>query len=218
MFLVVLLQNIQMVLLRVLRQFGKFFPFSPAFFPRHKTVPAMDRDSEVDHEEEVPEISTQRFPRVSLQDLADKPIKVPTLPTFPLDRQLTGTNFSIWKVIMLAILKSYELAFFILTDVPKPAEEDEGALWDRINARIRSFIILNVTPAILGHIKHMTDAKAIWTNLASLYERVSPMKGVSLAVQMWMLDPSKSSSMWEHINKLQGLQQEMLSMGKKISS
>ena len=86
------------------------------------------------------------------------------------------------------------------------------------NAKIHSFIILNVTPAILSHIKHMTDAKVIWTHLASLYERVSPMKRVSLEVQMRMLDPSKSSSMWEHINKLQGLQQEVLSMGKKISS
>ena len=135
-----------------------------------------------------------------------------------LQPRLTGTNFNIWKVIMLAILESYELAFFIMTDVPKPAEEDAGALWDRINARIRSFIILNVTPTILSHIKHMRDAKAIWTHLASLYERVSPMKRVSLEVQMRMLDPSKSSSMREHINKLQGLQQEVLSMGKKISS
>ena len=115
-------------------------------------------------------------PKPSLQDLAEKPVKVPTFTTFPLDRQLTGTNFSIWKVIMLAVLESYELAFFIMTDVPKPAEELDGALWERINAKIRSFIILNVTPTILSHIKHMTDAKAIWTHLASLYERVSPMK------------------------------------------
>ena len=57
----------------------------------------------------------------------------------------------------------------------------------------------------------------IWTHLASLYERVSPMKCVSLEVQMQMLDPSKSSSMRDHINKLHGLQQEVLSMGKKIS-
>ena len=191
---------------------GNLFSILPCvFFPSHKTVPSMERDSEDD-------CGGNKFQKASLQDLADKPVKVPTLWTFPLDRQLTGTNFSIWKVIMLAVLESYELAFFSMTDVPKPAEEDEGALWDRINARIRSFIILNVTPAILSHIKHMTDAKAIWTHLASLYERVSPMKRVSLEVQMRMLDPSKSSSMQEHINKLQGLQQEVLSMGKKISS
>ena len=44
------------------------------------------------------------------------------------------------------------------------------------------------------------------------------MKRVSLEVQMRMLDPSKSPSMREHINKIQGLQQEVLSMGKEISS
>ena len=64
----------------------------------------------------------------------------------------------------------------------------------------------------------MTNARAIWTNLASLFARVSPMKRVSLEVQMRTLDPSKSPSMWEHINKLQSLQQEVLSMGKEISS
>ena len=76
----------------------------------------MDHESDVEHGEEGPETSTRRFQRIFLQDLADKPIKVPTLSTFPLDRQLMGTNFSIWKVIMLAVLESYELAFFIMTD------------------------------------------------------------------------------------------------------
>ena len=64
----------------------------------------------------------------------------------------------------------------------------------------------------------MTGAKAILVHLASLYERQSPMKRVSLEVQMTMLDASKSPSIREHINKLRSLQQEVLSMGKKISS
>ena len=121
-------------------------------------------------------------------------------------------------MIMLVVLDSYELTEFIKQDIPKPDDPEEAALWERVNGRIRSFIILNVTPTVLEHIKHFTSARAIWTHLASLFARVSPMKRVSLEVQMRTLDPSKSSSMREHINKLQSLQQEVLSMGKQISS
>ena len=120
--------------------------------------------------------------------------------------------------ISILLIRSLSSAATLNGGYSKARDDEEGALWNRINARIRSFIILNVTSAILGHIKHMTDAKAIWTHLASLYARVSPMKRVSLEVQMRMLDPSKSPSMREHINKLQELQQEVLSMGKEISS
>lgn len=98
-------------------------------------------------------------------------------------------------MIMLAMLESYELSEFLKQDVPKPEDPHQAALWERVNARIRSFIILNATPSVLGHIKHMTNAKAIWTHLASLFARVSPMKRVSLEVQMRTLDPSKSPSM-----------------------
>ena len=121
-------------------------------------------------------------------------------------------------MIMLAVLDSYELTEFIKQDIPRPDDPEEAALWERVNGRICSFIILNVTPTVLEHIKHFTSARAIWTHLASLFARVSPMKRVSLEVQMRTLDPSKSSSMREHINKLQSLQQEVLSMGKQISS
>lgn len=148
------------------------------------------------------EVVDNKIPKIYLQDVADKPVKIPALPTFPLDRQLTDINYGIWKMIMLAVLDSYELSVFILMDVPRPEDGEEGALWDRINARIRSFIISNVTPDVLSHIKHMKDAKAIWVHLASLYDRQSPMKRVSLEVQMRVLKVSQSLSMRVHINKL----------------
>ena len=119
---------------------------------------------------------------VNLKSLAENQVKIPTLSTFPLDRQLTSNNWSIWCMIMLAVLDSYELTEFIKQDIPKPEDPDEAALWERVNGRIRSFIILNVTLTVLEHIKHFTSARAIWTHLASLFARVSPMKRVSLEV------------------------------------
>ncbi|KAI5082798.1 hypothetical protein GOP47_0002541 [Adiantum capillus-veneris] len=92
---------------------GAIFEHLQAIF-NEKTIFAMERDSHIKHDKEVVEPSSRRIPKVHLQDLADKPIKAPTLLTFPLGKQLTGTNFSIWKVIMLAVLESYELAFFIM--------------------------------------------------------------------------------------------------------
>ena len=125
--------------------------------------------------------SGTKAPAVDLKSLAENQVKIPTLPTFPLDRQLTSNNWSIWCIIMLAVLDSYELTELV-KDIPKPQDPDEASLWERVNGRIRSFIILNVTLTVLEHIKHFTSAWAIWTHLASLFARVSPMKRVSLEV------------------------------------
>ena len=94
-------------------------------------------DSDMNRDQEVANPSGAKIPKIYLQDLAEKPVKILTLPTFPLDRQLTGSNYGIWKMIMLAVLDSYELSIFIMHDFPKPEDDKEGALWDRINARIR---------------------------------------------------------------------------------
>lgn len=152
-----------------------------------------------------------------LLEIVEKHVKIPTLPTFPVDRQLGGSNYGIWKVMMESVLESYDLADFVIIGVPRP-EAEEGELlstrkdreaqtqiWDRVNARVRLFIFLNCTPQVINHVKHMTLARGIWEHLASLYHRVSPMKRISLEVQMRVMNPAKSSTMREHINKLQAL-------------
>ena len=47
------------------------------------------------------------------------------------------------------------------------------------------------------------------------------MKRVAIEVQMWTLNPAKSASMQDHLNKLQRMQQDVLAAagaGKVISS
>ena len=46
--------------------------------------------------------------------------KIPTLPTFPSDKQLDGKNYSTWVMQMEAVLESYDLAIMVLQDVPRP--------------------------------------------------------------------------------------------------
>lgn len=158
--------------------------------------------------------------------------KVPVLPTFPADMKLDGSNYSIWKVMMEAVLKTYDLALLVLTEFGRPDDSIRFGLsmkelaqnkksagqWDRLNARIRSFIFLNCTPKVIGHIKHMTVARKIWIHLDQMYNRMTPMKRAALEVQMRTLDSGKSASMRDHIDKLQALQQEILQAGKVISS
>ena len=88
-------------------------------------------------------------------------MKIPTLSTFPSDRQLDGKNYSTWVMQMEDVLESYDLAFMVLEDISQPTALADDFLdsvnaksyrWDRLNARIRSFIILNCTPSILAHI------------------------------------------------------------------
>ena len=41
-------------------------------------------------------------------DDVDKPVRIPTLPTFPNAGQLDGTNYALWKVAMAVVLESYD--------------------------------------------------------------------------------------------------------------
>lgn len=156
--------------------------------------------------------------------------KVPVLPTFPSDKQLDGKNYSTWVMQMEAVLESYDLDVMVTQAVDRPvasleaneSEKDEiqkqGSQWDRLNARIRSFIVLNCTPAVLAHICHLTGARQIWLHLNQMYNRMRPMKHAGLEVQMRQLDPLKCGTMKDYMDKLQILHQEIMHAGKLISS
>ena len=51
-------------------------------------------------------------PHKDVKDMMEK--KIPTLPTFPSDRQLDGKNYSTWVMQMEAVFESYDLAFMVL--------------------------------------------------------------------------------------------------------
>ena len=97
--------------------------------------------------------------------------RIPTLSTFPSNRQLDGKSYSTWVMQMEAVLESYDLAFMVLQDVPRPialaddfmdSVDAESYKGDPLNARIRSFIVLNCTPTVLAHIQHLTSVRQIW--------------------------------------------------------
>ena len=46
------------------------------------------------------------------QELMER--KIPTLPTFPADRQLDGKNYTTWAMRMEAVLETYDLAVMVL--------------------------------------------------------------------------------------------------------
>lgn len=108
------------------------------------------KDSFKDDEYEQPSVLSH------FQEDANKPLRIPTLPTFLEAHQLDGTNYSLSKVQMAAVLKSYDLAEFITIGVfrPTPADDPQAALmWDKLHAHVHSFIFLNCQPTVLNHIK-----------------------------------------------------------------
>ena len=135
--------------------------------------------------------------------------KIPVLPLFPESRQLQGQgNYGICKVLMESMLETHDLLLMVSQECPRPVVKPgdgssassfllpttskEANQWDTLNARIRSFIFMSCTPAVLEHIKNMTGAREIWLRLGALYNRMIPMKRVSLEVQMRTLKPSQS--------------------------
>ena len=159
-----------------------------------------------------------------IQELMER--KIPVLPHFPENRQLQGqASYGIWRVLIESVLETHDLLPMVSTPFPRPKVSEEelspysGSLclmksatrkeanqWDRLNARIRSFIFLNCTPSVIEHIKNMTGAREIWLRLGSLYNRMTPMKRVGIEVQMRTLKPSQSALLQDHINKLQAMQ------------
>ncbi|MCO5594455.1 hypothetical protein L7F22_048485 [Adiantum nelumboides] len=153
--------------------------------------------------------------------------KVPTLPSIPSDQKLDGKNYSLWKAMMEAVLESYDLLEMVSDDFPRPVANAADTLeertqinkaavaWDKLNARVRSFLFLSCTPQALGHVKHITSAREIWLYFNTMYNRVTPMKLAGMEIQIKNLDLKQSSSVKEHIDRLQLLHQEA---GKKFSS
>ncbi|MCO5560564.1 hypothetical protein L7F22_014179 [Adiantum nelumboides] len=158
--------------------------------------------------------------------------KIPVLPRFPSDRVLLGQrNYGILRVLMESVLETHDILYMVAAEYPRPDAtslrsilwsparlQKEQNLWDQLNARIRSFLFLNCSPAVIEHIKHMQGAREILLRLEGMYHRMTPMKRVSIEVSMRNLKPANGSSITEHINTLQSMQQEVLAAGKIISS
>ena len=57
----------------------------------------------------------------------------------------------------------------------------------------------------------------MWDKLAMTHDCVTPMNQVAWEIQLFLLDPAKSSSMREHTNKMEILQNQILNAGEKHS-
>ena len=151
-------------------------------------------------------------------DMTEK--KLPSLPSIPRESHLSGIkNYRIWKERMLSVLDSYELRGFVTETVPEPDPEDDDRhyIWSRINGKVRSFIINNCKDDVLSSVLTIQNAKEMWDKLSSSHDRITPMKRVSWEVQLRMLDPAKSSSMREHISKMEVLRDRIVQAGGKQS-
>lgn len=151
-------------------------------------------------------------------EMTDK--KLPTLPSIPRESHLAGIkNYRIWRERMLSVLDSYDVRGFVLESVPEPDPEDfdRHYIWSRINGKVRSFIINNCKDDVLSSVLTIQNAKDMWDKLSVSNDRITPMKRVSWEVQLRLLDPAKSSSMREHISKMELLRDRIVQAGGKHS-
>ncbi|MCO5548047.1 hypothetical protein L7F22_001503 [Adiantum nelumboides] len=129
------------------------------------------------------------------------------------------------------VLETHDILYMVENDYPRSDATASGSiywtqarlrkelnLWDQLNARIRSFFFLNCSSAVIEHIKHIQRARDILLRLEGMYHRMTPMKRVSIEVSMRNLKSTDGSSITEHINTLQSMQQEVLAAEKIISS
>ena len=75
---------------------------------------------------------------------------------------------------------------------------------------MRSFIINNCKDDVLSSVLNIQNAKEMWDKVSVSNDRITPMKRVSWDVQLRLLDPAKSSSMHEHISKMELLRDRIV--------
>lgn len=152
-------------------------------------------------------------------------IQVPVLPSLPKEDKLDGSNFSIWSCKVECILDTFDLWDFVSSPIERPIVDttdgtsmDRAALWDRLNSRARSFLFMSLSDSVLVHVHRLKTAADVWQKLLSLYQHKTFAHKISLEKKLRMLSLDDSSSMKEHITKMDDMRGELASLGRVISS
>ena len=155
---------------------------------------------------------------------------VPTLPLFSDSSKLDGSNFPIWKMKVVSILRSFGHYDFVITPSERPtvgqalstssrvATQADVDAWDAHNNRTHPFLILNCQDSVLAHLRAADTAPKVWTVLTTLYEMKTPGRIITMETQLLQLRVEDFPSISAFVAKMKELREELAVCGKQIST
>ena len=165
------------------------------------------------------------------QPAANTPSRV-RLPAWGTEGKLDGTNYTLWRFKMKAILSAYELWDTVLgTDLkPVPMQDPndpsiifqpnpaEVQAWLRRDADALCQIVTSVKDSVLTLIQHVNTAAEAWTILKAQYETTNETRKQNLETQLANEKMSETESVEKFITRIKDLRDQMAAIGVSISS
>ena len=127
--------------------------------------------------------------------------------------KFNGSNFSLWKMKMRAILMKDNC---LLAIGDRPTEITDDNKWKEMDGNAVANLHLALADAVLSSIAEKKTAKEIWDTLTRLYEAKSLHNKIFLKRRLYTLRMAESSSMTDHINTLNTLFSQLTELGYKI--
>ncbi|KAK0599716.1 hypothetical protein LWI29_007942 [Acer saccharum] len=111
--------------------------------------------------------------------------------------KFNGSNFSLWKIKIRAILLKDNC---LLAIGDRPAEITDDNKWKEMDGNAVANLHLTLADGVLSSIAEKKTAKEIWDTLTRLYEAKSLHNKIFLKRRLYTLRMAESSSMTDHIN------------------
>ena len=112
------------------------------------------------------------------------PVQAPPFPHNQLlvaQIRLDRTNYSYWRVVILAAVRAHDLEGFLLGTIPPPTPTlrstiaAEGEVpnpsflhWQRYDQFLFHWLLNSITEPMLGHVVHCRYAAEVWSVLAQI--------------------------------------------------
>ncbi|XP_030497830.2 uncharacterized protein LOC115713487 [Cannabis sativa] len=101
---------------------------------------------------------------------AQNPIPLPNNHLLPLNIRLDRSNYTIWRSLVLAAVRAYDLDGYVLGHHPQPPEFLAGNIlnlafqnWMRFDHFLMHWLMNSVTEHMLGHVINCNTSHEIWT-------------------------------------------------------
>ncbi|KAJ6885640.1 hypothetical protein NC651_026314 [Populus alba x Populus x berolinensis] len=124
-----------------------------------------------------------------------------------------GSNFSLWKMRIKAILRK-DNCLAAIGD--RPAEIIDNAKWNEMDANVIANIHLALADEVLSSVVKKKTAKEIWDTLTKLYESKSLHNKIFLKRRLYTLRMVETTSVTDNINTIRTLFSQLTTLGQQI--
>jgi hypothetical protein len=126
--------------------------------------------------------------------------------------RFNGSNFSLWKMRINAILRK-DNCLAIIGD--GPAEITDNAKWNEMDGNAITNIHIALADEVLSSVAEKKIAEEIWDTLTKLYQFKSLHNKIFLKRRLYTLQMAEITSVTNHINIIRTLFSQLTNLSNK---